>query len=215
ALSVREFNEVWIIDHSTTTEQAKGSSGGRWGRGGDLLYRWGNPATYKQGTVIAQQLFSQHDAQWLADGASLLLFNNGRKRPGEDYSSVIQIELPVNQGEYQKIEGKAFVPAKPSWEYSAANKADFFSSFLSGAQRLPNGNTLICHGMNGSIFEVTNRGETVWKYILPLPNAELVTPGMHGYRMGLFTVRRYAPDDSAFEGKVLTPGVLLESVLGN
>ena len=43
ALSTPRFNEIWIIDHSTTTEQAAGHSGGRWKKGGDLLYRWGNP----------------------------------------------------------------------------------------------------------------------------------------------------------------------------
>lgn len=204
AMSVREFNEVWIIDHSTATEQAAG-------RSGELLYRWGNPAAYKQGTANEQQLFSQHDVQWLDDSASLLVFNNGRNRPGEDYSTIIQIELPFDShGSYKKEEGKAFGPATPSWEYFSANKTDFFSSFLSGAQRLPNGNTLICHGMDGSIFEVTKNGVIVWKYILPLQGADLITPGMHGYRMGVFTARRYAPDYPAFEGKNLTLGVLLD-----
>jgi hypothetical protein len=45
AMSVRGNSEVWIIDHSTTTAQAKGHTGGKYGKGGDLLYRYGNPET--------------------------------------------------------------------------------------------------------------------------------------------------------------------------
>jgi hypothetical protein len=57
------------------------------------------------------------------------------------------------------------------WSYSAPKKADFFSSFISGAQRLSNGNTLICSGANGTIFEVTPEKAVVWKYINPVKSS--------------------------------------------
>ena len=64
-LSPSNFSEVWIIDHSTTRTEAAGSSGGNSGKGGDLLYRWGNPRAYRAGTLADQQLFSLHNPQWI------------------------------------------------------------------------------------------------------------------------------------------------------
>ena len=60
-----------------------------------------------------------------------------------------------------------------AWEYNAekSNRPlwSFFSHYISGAQRQPNGNTLICEGANGRIFEVTPAGEIVWEYVNPFP----------------------------------------------
>jgi len=169
-LSSREFSEIWIIDHGTTTAEAKGRSGGRYGKGGDLLYRWGNPRTYRA-SAAAQQLFYQHDAQWIPEGlpgaGHLLVFNNG-PRPTGPYSSVDEVVLPVGPGgRYEHAPGKAYGPMQPLWSYTAPCKADFFGWFMSGVQRLPNGNTLISTGFSGSIFEVTREKELVWKFVVP------------------------------------------------
>jgi len=170
-LSVPNFSELWVIDHSTSTEEAKGHSGGRWGRGGDLLYRWGNPKHYAQGTRKDQQLFRQHDATWLAGSGgelSLLVFNNGGGRRGGDRSTVDEIALPFEPGSgFQRAAEAAFDPSQPEWSYPSQDQQSFYSSFISGAQRLPNGNTLVCSGVHGRLFEVTRAGEVVWDYLNP------------------------------------------------
>ena len=53
------------------------------------------------------------------------------------------------------------------WEYHDQSLFDFFSPYISGAQRLANGNTLICEGCDGRIFEVTADGQVVWEYVSP------------------------------------------------
>lgn len=171
-ISVHAFSEIWIIDHSTTTEEAKGHTGGRSGKGGDLLYRWGNPLAYRAGEKKDQTLFAQHNAQWIPNGypgeGHLLLFNNRHEDSEGKYSSVDEIELPVDeQGNYQRPTGEAFGPKAATWSYTAPKKTDLYSSFISGTHRLPNGNTLICSGANGTLIEVTPDKEVVWKYINP------------------------------------------------
>jgi hypothetical protein len=63
------------------------------------------------------------------------------------------------------------------WSYSAPNKKDFYSWFISGAQRLPNGNTLINSGATGIVFEVTAENEMVWKFANPIKNPASGPPG--------------------------------------
>jgi Spy/CpxP family protein refolding chaperone len=182
-VSVHAFSEFWIIDHGTTTAEAASHKGGRQGKGGDLLYRWGNPRAYHAGKKEDQRLFAQHNAHWIPPGlpgeGHVLVFNNGRGRPGGDTSSVDELILPVDpSGHYTSKPGAAYGPDGPAWSYAAPKKSDFYSSFISGAQRLPNGNTLICSGANGIIFEVTPEKEIVWKYINPV---KVNGPGPGGF----------------------------------
>ena len=168
-ISVHNFGEVWVIDHSTTTEEAAGHTGGNSGKGGDLLYRWGNPAAYRRGTTSDRKLFSQHDASWIKPGypgqENILIFNNGVNRPNIEYSSVDEIIPPVNiYGEYYLSPNSSYGPINQTWTYIANPPSSFFASHLSGAQRLANGNTLICNGETGEIFEVNPNGAIVWQY---------------------------------------------------
>jgi hypothetical protein len=171
ALSVHNLHEVWILDHSTTTEEARGHTGGRWRRGGDILWRWGNPAGYGQGERSDRALFGQHDASFIPGAKPgelrLLVFNNGGGRPGGDFSSVDELVLPFEpERGFVRAPDAAFGPTEPVWSYSD-REGGFFSSFISGAQRLPNGNTLIISGTQGRIFEVTPDKRVVWDYLNP------------------------------------------------
>jgi hypothetical protein len=171
-ISCHEFGEIWIVDHSTTKAEAAGHKGGNHGKGGDLLYRWGNPRAYRQGTREDQRLFGQHNAHWIPKGYpgadNILVLNNGLGRGKGLYSSVDEIVLPVrSNGTYTTGDGVAFGPKEPVWSYTAPTKSDFYAEVISGAQRLPNGNTLVCSGPQGIVFEVTPDYETVWKYINP------------------------------------------------
>lgn len=179
AISVRTFDEIWIIDHSTTTAEAATGSGGRQGKGGDLLYRWGNPAAYGEGSLEDRKLIGQHDVQWIEEGqlgaGGLMVFNNGKDRTKEEeWSSVEEWWPPRNAaGAYlPEIDG-SMGPKASTWSYTAPVKTDFFSSFISGVSRLPNGNTLICSGADGLLFEIQPSGELVWEWECDLvPPAE-------------------------------------------
>ena len=224
ALSPRHFSEVWIIDHSTTTAEAAGHSGGKGGKGGDLLYRWGNPRAYRAGTPDDQQLFWPHNPHWIAPGrpgaGNILIFNNGMEfgdfRRG--YSSVDEIAPPVAGANYRLNPDQAYAPAEPVWVYTAATPSDFFSPYVSGAQRLPNGNTLICDGVHGTLFEVTLAGKTVWKYVNPMtsngplrqgesvPSKQNESGGRVLWANPVYRAYRYAPDYPGLQGLDLTPG---------
>ncbi|MCR9202188.1 MAG: aryl-sulfate sulfotransferase [Planctomycetaceae bacterium] len=166
ALSARWFDEAWIIDHSTTTGEAAGHAGGKSGKGGDLLYRWGNPEAYYGGFPFDRQFFAQHDVRWIDEGrpgaGNFLLFNNGDQfnRP---YSSVDEFASPVTkEGSYPLSDRAPYEPQAFRWSYS--DEGVFRSDRISGAQRLPNGNTLICCGESGWVFAVTPEKKRVWEF---------------------------------------------------
>jgi hypothetical protein len=176
-----EFNEFWVIDHGTSTAEAASHSGGKSGKGGDLLYRWGNPRSYRAGAVKDQKLFFQHNTQWIPRGypgeGHILIFNNGQRRPGGAHSTVDEIIPPVEaDGHYQHKPGTAYGPDKAIWSYAAPKRTEFFASFISGANRLPNGDTFICAGQSGTLFEVTPDKQVVWKYVNPSKPMPAPTP---------------------------------------
>lgn len=205
-LTVNAFNEIWVIDHGTTTEEAAGHTGGRSGHGGDLLYRWGNPGVHGRGARGDQRLFGPHDARFIPPGlpgaGHLLVFDNGAGRPGGDYSSVLEIKTPVDsRGRYRSGENGRFGPEEPVWEYTAPDRRSFFAEFLSSAQRLPDGNTLICAGPQGRFFEVGANGRTVWDYENPYSGD---APNPHGDpSRSVFRATFVPADHPALEGRAL------------
>jgi len=165
ALSIRKLSEILIIDHSTTLEEASGSTGGTYGKGGDLLYRWGNPANYGRGNETDQQLFYQHNPNWIEYGehqGKMIIFNNGIFRDSTDFSSIDIIQLPIDsQGNYNIHTENAFDPSEPDFRYTSN---EFYSGYQSGAKVLPNGNIYITEGDDTRYFEITPGKEIVWEY---------------------------------------------------
>ena len=214
-LSVRGNSEMWIIDHSTTTAQAAGHSGGKYGKGGDLLYRWGNPQMYSAGKAANQMLFQQHDTQWIAaglpDAGNVLVFDNGVNRPGGSYSSVDEFVPPVAaSGSYALTSSSAYGPSQLSSTYTA-NK-QYYVPDMGSAERMPNGDTLICYATLGLLEEVTSAGEVVWQYVNPVVQAGPLTQGQtpaldstNENMNAVFKVRKYAPDYAGLAGQDLTP----------
>lgn len=143
-ISVRKYSEVWVIDHKTTSVEAIGSKG-------DLLYRFGNPATYK-GT--GNRLFTyQHHPNLIEASVpgkgNMLIFSNN---PDEGKSNIVELDIPENFD--------FAIRPEVVWTYA---DDELFSPILSGAERLPNGNTLISSGTQFTATEVTPGKEVVWK----------------------------------------------------
>ncbi|MBN1280013.1 MAG: aryl-sulfate sulfotransferase [Candidatus Thermoplasmatota archaeon] len=173
-ISAHNFDEVWIIDHSTTTEEAAGHTGGNSGHGGDLLYRWGNPQTYDRGDPSDKKLYFQHQCCWVKPGlpgaGNILVFSNGNTRPGGPLSSVDEIIPDVNNdtGAYYLPPGGTYGPDDLTWQYMLP--ANLFCAGFGGAQRMLNGNTFICAGWEGVFVEVTPDQQVVWTFINPYPS---------------------------------------------
>ncbi len=165
-VSARYDDELWIIDHSTTTTEAASSAGGRYGHGGDLLYRLGNPMAYGHGRLEDKLLFGQHNCMWIPSGfpgaGDITVFNNGTSEPRTGHSSVEQFRLPLEaSGNYRIAEAGPFEAPQVVWSYSRG--PELFSFRISGAERLANGNTLICSGDQPWILEIAPDKQVVWE----------------------------------------------------
>jgi hypothetical protein len=215
-LSVPGYGEVIVIDHSTTTEEAKGDTGGKYGHGGDLLYRWGNPVNYGHGTMEDQKLFGQHDVKWIPQGypgeGHLMVYDNDIRNPDSkfpgmfaalgnatspelnfsigdvgNYSAVLEWAIPSESpGMYAPADNGAFGPKEPDWKYTAPDKYSLYSAFIAGAQRLKNGHTLITEGMRGRFIEINNDQEVVWEYRMPYKHNYTLPDGSPAQPAGPF-----------------------------
>ena len=164
-ISSRTQNEIFIIDHSTTTEEASSHTDGNSGKGGDLLYRWGNPANYDRGTALDKILGWQHGVNWIdpsyPGGGNLIIFNNVHFDGEENHTAVIEITPPLDgNGNYILLDSLAFGPQDLEWLYNG----DISTPLQGGAFRLENGNTLITQTHTSKILEVDMNGNEVWEY---------------------------------------------------
>ena len=133
----------------------------------------------------------QHNPTML-DNGRVLLFDNGPHKRGVTHSRVIEIDPASNE---------------VAWEYRGDPPISFYSYHISGAERQPNGNTLICEGAPGRIFEVTPGKEIVWEYINPFMAGSGYGVGgsLSGLANSVFRAHRYGPDHPALQGKDLDP----------
>ena len=215
-ISSKHFHEFFIIDHSTSTSEASGSTGGRYGKGGDFLYRWGNPQNYGLGTEADRQLFDQHDAHWIEPGnkdeGKIFVFNNGTNRPGGSISTVDIIDLPLQEnGTYFREAGLPFGPLEAEFVYgNNPNDENFTASRMSGVQQLPNDNVLIASGPNGVLIEIDDQQNVVWEYVIPTVIDDVGTQGSIPFGNAVFRANKYPLDFPAFQNNNIVVGDPIE-----
>lgn len=154
------LNELWVIDHSTTTAQAASHSGGASGKGGDFLYRWGNPAAYSAtGTNVFHVV---HDAHWVPYDCPRAGWLGGFNNQGvsSNASAVDLFQPPWNGSSYTITPGQAYLPATYGYRHATSG----YSSNMGNSQQLPNGNMLVCLATASKVYEINANGTTLWTY---------------------------------------------------
>ncbi len=146
---------------------------------GDFKWKWGK-----------DELGHPHDPTFLPNG-NIQIFDNGMHIQGMPRSRIVEVNPSTNEIE---------------WCYQGKRLMEFFSPHISGAQRLWNGNTLVCEGYRGRLFEVTRDKEVVWEFYNPDfvvdDRMDKKNPSLSSM---VFRARRYPEDFPAFEGKGLPP----------
>lgn len=211
-MSPRFFDEFWVVDHSTTTEEAMSSKGGRYGHGGDLLYRCGNPMSYGQGDLNDKILFGQHNCMWIPESypgeGNITLFNNGTSEPRTGFSSVDEFRLPLQKdGQYRMLSEFRFESPEVVWSYSRG--PEMYSFRISGAERLANGNTLVCSGHQAWILEVAPDKSVVWENRRKYGGEDGQTPNRE--KGAMFRAPGYTLDYFATEIQAELKGILNRS----
>ena len=193
-ISSRFQDEIFVIDHSTTTPEAANHSGGNYGKGGDFLYRWGNPQNYDRGNNADKRLDDQHSINWIPNGypgeGNFILFNNG-------FNEAIEFVSPMDEDGFYTIEdGQPYGPDDIIWD------SPFYSTAMQGgAFRLPNGNTLITDCDSADIEEVTESGSVVWSYSQSGNNANIA-------RAQKYPIDYFDQIDDGISGDINQDGIL-------
>ena len=210
-VSSRVLNEIWVIDHSTSSVEAASHSGGNSGKGGDFLFRWGNPLAYNTGT--STQFFGQHNAQWIQTGLpyenQIMVFNNGNGRTGGNYSTIEIINPPVDGFNYTS--SLPYLPATTSWIYNDGNPNNFYAQLTSGCQQLSNGNVLFCNGPKGTFKEISASGSILWEYINPVSVTGILTQGTTAASNSAFRCTFYPSSYSGFNNQLFSSPTIIEN----
>ena len=210
-VSSRVLNEIWVIDHSTSSAEAASHSGGNSGNGGDFLFRWGNPLAYNTGT--STQFFGQHNAQWIQTGLpyenQIMVFNNGNGRTGGNYSTIEIINPPVDGFNYTS--SLPYLPASTSWIYNDGNPNNFYAQLTSGCQQLSNGNVLFCNGPKGTFKEISASGTILWEYINPVSVTGILTQGTTAASNSAFRCTFYPSSYSGFNNQLFSSPTIIEN----
>ena len=153
-----------------------------------VKWRFGN----KNNNPTKHRVSFPHDPTVLANG-HILFFENGRYFSADpdgsqnffppEFSRVVEVDPLTND---------------IVWEYRAENPVEFYSTYISSARRLSNGNTIICEGAMGRFFEVTPDKEVVWEYISPFYTE---TNSRYGKMNAVFRAMKYEPDYPGLAGK--------------
>ena len=178
-ISSATYDEIYIIDHSTTITEAASSSGGNSGKGGDILYRWGNPEAYDfaGGDPAIYSSWgwtnTQHDARWLLDGSGNITIHNNHstKNPKPNgmnaWTQFLEIEIPYNGNGYSYTASQPYEPSAPMiWaEYDSDNPL-FNCVFSGGGQKLENGHIFTTSAAKFTLLEHDENGNIVWFFDL-------------------------------------------------
>ena len=239
--------EFYVIDHGNTFQSGDPVSSIKLAasQAGDFLYRFGDPALYKQGdppsisdnwtnsTTGTKQIGGSHDIQWIQPGlpgaGHFLVFNNGQylfERTPQSYIVEINgylnaskqdtsqyvnppaagytVLAPADEKDTHKLPKK--ISNQVVWTYNSKSNVSFFNHIGGSAQRLPNGNTLICSDTEGLLFEVTADGTLVWEYINPATKDGNLTVMTDNLPMtnSVFRAYRFTADYAGLKGKTLT-----------
>lgn len=205
-VSNRNYSEIFILDHSTTTAQACAHEGGRYGHGGDLLFRYGNPRTWHHGSEKDQILYGQHYPHWISKGlkneGKILVFNNGYGRKRDNYSCIDLISPELNDQKQYDIDKSSYQRLYSENELEVAG-GTFFSLNVSSVQRLSSGNLLVCSGSTGRFCELNENNEIVWLYINPVSRNGILKRSQEPEMNQVFRCTFFPPDYAAFRKKKL------------